>query len=89
MRSSGRVLRCFYSLRWLCLRGCLAYAADRPTAQEILRDWYYLMNELVRHYDLLAAGRQSSLRLSRRHRIRGGGRWLGQAGIAGWPVAWA
>ena len=26
-----------------------AYAADRPTPQEILRDWYYLMNELVRH----------------------------------------
>ena len=26
-----------------------AYAADRPTPQEMLRDWYYLMNELVRH----------------------------------------
>ena len=26
-----------------------AYAADRPAPQEILRDWYYLMNELVRH----------------------------------------
>jgi hypothetical protein len=26
-----------------------AYAADRPTPQAMLRDWYYLMNELVRH----------------------------------------
>jgi len=26
-----------------------AHAADRPTPQEMLRDWYYLMNELVRH----------------------------------------
>jgi hypothetical protein len=25
------------------------HAAGRPAAQEILRDWYYLMNELVRH----------------------------------------
>ena len=23
--------------------------ADRPAPQKILRDWYYLMNELVRH----------------------------------------
>lgn len=26
-----------------------AHAAERPAPQEILRDWYYLMNELVRH----------------------------------------
>lgn len=26
-----------------------AQAAERPAPQEILRDWYYLMNELVRH----------------------------------------
>lgn len=26
-----------------------AQAADRPAPQEILRDWYFLMNELVRH----------------------------------------
>ena len=25
------------------------HAADRPAPQEMLRDWYYLMNELVRH----------------------------------------
>lgn len=26
-----------------------AHAAERPEAQEMLRDWYFLMNELVRH----------------------------------------
>jgi hypothetical protein len=26
-----------------------AYVAERPEAQEMLRDWYFLMNELVRH----------------------------------------
>jgi membrane-associated phospholipid phosphatase len=26
-----------------------AHSAERPQPQEILRDWYYLMNELVRH----------------------------------------
>ena len=32
---------------WTAVSGALA--ADRPTAGEILRDWYFLMNELVRH----------------------------------------
>jgi hypothetical protein len=34
-------------LGWTAAGGALA--ADRPTGGEILRDWYYLMNELVRH----------------------------------------
>ena len=34
-------------LGWTALSGALA--ADRPSAGEILRDWYSLMNELVRH----------------------------------------
>src|SRR6476661_5202291 len=34
-------------LGWAAVGGALA--ADRPSAGEILRDWYYLMNELVRH----------------------------------------
>ena len=34
-------------LGWTMVGGALA--ADRPTAGQILRDWYYLMNELVRH----------------------------------------
>ncbi len=34
-------------LGWTAISG--AMAADRPAAGEILRDWYYLMNELVRH----------------------------------------
>jgi hypothetical protein len=34
----------------VALAGSLGAAmADRPAPQEILRDWYYLMNELVRH----------------------------------------
>lgn len=32
-----------------CLAGFGALAADRPAPGEILRSWYYLMNELVRH----------------------------------------
>jgi hypothetical protein len=32
---------------WTAVGGALA--ADRPSGGEILRDWYYLMNELVRH----------------------------------------
>jgi len=34
-------------LGWAAVGGALA--ADRPSAGEILRNWYYLMNELVRH----------------------------------------
>jgi membrane-associated phospholipid phosphatase len=34
-------------LGWTTISGALA--AERPTAAEILRDWYTLMNELVRH----------------------------------------
>lgn len=34
-------------LGWASVAGALA--ADRPSAQEFLRDWYLLMNELVRH----------------------------------------
>lgn len=34
-------------LGWTAASGALA--ADRPTAGDILRSWYYLMNELVRH----------------------------------------
>lgn len=33
---------------WLAIGGALA-AETRPSPQEIFRDWYYLMNELVRH----------------------------------------
>ena len=32
---------------WAAIGGALA--AERPTAGQILRNWYYLMNELVRH----------------------------------------
>jgi hypothetical protein len=34
-------------LGWSAVGGALG--ADRPSGGEILRDWYYLMNELVRH----------------------------------------
>ena len=49
MRLPGRVLAAFavVMLAWCAMLP--AYAADRPTPQEMLRDWYYLMNELVRH----------------------------------------
>ena len=49
MRSFGRA---FAGFAFAILASCLAgptHAADRPAPQEILRDWYYLMNELVRH----------------------------------------
>jgi hypothetical protein len=49
MRSSGRMLAMF---AMVVLAWCLAlpaHANERPTAQQALRDWYYLMNELVRH----------------------------------------
>jgi hypothetical protein len=49
MRLSGRVLA-MCAAAMLCWCAALAaHAADRPTPQEMLRDWYYLMNELVRH----------------------------------------
>jgi len=49
MHSLGRALGAFAvaMLAW-CVT-LPAIAADRPTPQEMLRDWYYLMNELVRH----------------------------------------
>ena len=49
MRSLGRVLAAFavFALAWSAMLP--AYADDRPTPQQMLRDWYYLMNELVRH----------------------------------------
>ena len=48
MRLTGRVLAvCAAMLCWCAMLP--AHAADRPTPQEMLRDWYYLMNELVRH----------------------------------------
>jgi membrane-associated phospholipid phosphatase len=37
------------ALSAFALAGGLSTATARPAAQEILRDWYYLMNELVRH----------------------------------------
>jgi len=49
MRSFGRA---FAGLAFAVLASCLTvptHAADRPAPQEILRDWYLLMNELVRH----------------------------------------
>ena len=49
MHSVGRL---FAALAIAMLGWCMtlpADAADRPTPQKILRDWYYLMNELVRH----------------------------------------
>src|SRR6187397_1559156 len=49
MRSFGRVLAAcvVVALAWSAMLP--AYADDRPTPQQMLRDWYYLMNELVRH----------------------------------------
>lgn len=49
MRSFGRVLAAVFvvALAWSAMLP--AYAAERPTPQQMLRDWYYLMNELVRH----------------------------------------
>lgn len=49
MRSSGRVLAVIIVAALTLLAGLPGHAADRPAPQEILRDWYYLMNELVRH----------------------------------------
>lgn len=49
MGSSGRMLAALAIgvLAWCATVPALA--ADRPTPQKILRDWYLLMNELVRH----------------------------------------
>ena len=49
MRSLGRRLTTFAVVMLALCAMLPAYAADRPTAQAMLRDWYYLMNELVRH----------------------------------------
>ncbi|MEW9834383.1 vanadium-dependent haloperoxidase [Mesorhizobium marinum] len=49
MRSFARMLAALAvaMLAWCAVLP--AQAAARPTSQEMLRDWYYLMNELVRH----------------------------------------
>ena len=49
MRSLGRRLAAFAVVLLAWSATLPASAADRPTPQEMLRDWYYLMNELVRH----------------------------------------
>ena len=49
MHSLGRVLAAFAVAVLAWCATLPAYAADRPTPQAMLRDWYYLMNELVRH----------------------------------------
>lgn len=47
MRRTGRVLAVCAAM--LCWCAMLPAYADRPTPQAMLRDWYNLMNELVRH----------------------------------------
>lgn len=49
MRSFERMFGAFAVAALAWCAALPAYAADRPTPQVILRDWYYLMNELVRH----------------------------------------
>ncbi len=49
MRLPGRVLAAVAVVMVAWCATPPVYAADRPTPQEMLRDWYYLMNELVRH----------------------------------------
>lgn len=50
MRAFRKAAAALVAAGMLASAGMLpAYAADRPTPQKILRDWYYLMNELVRH----------------------------------------
>ena len=49
MRFSGRVLAAFVGVMLALCAMLPAHAADRPTPQQMLRDWYHLMNELVRH----------------------------------------
>jgi len=49
MRSLSRALAAFAVVVLACCAALPVNAAERPAPQEILRDWYYLMNELVRH----------------------------------------
>jgi hypothetical protein len=49
MRLPGRVLATVAVVMLAWCTTLPACAADRPTPQEMLRDWYSLMNELVRH----------------------------------------
>jgi hypothetical protein len=49
MRSPGRILATFAVVALAWCATLPAFADDRPTPQQVLRDWYYLMNELVRH----------------------------------------
>ena len=49
MRSTSRVLATFAVVVSTWCATLPGAATDRPTPQEMLRDWYYLMNELVRH----------------------------------------
>lgn len=45
----GRLFSAFVAVMLGWCVALPAHADDRPTPQKILRDWYYLMNELVRH----------------------------------------
>ena len=47
IRSQIAAFGAAFVLGWTAVSGTLAM--DRPSGGEILRDWYYLMNELVRH----------------------------------------
>ena len=49
MRLPGRVLATVAVVMLAWCTTLPACAVDRPTPQEMLRDWYSLMNELVRH----------------------------------------
>jgi len=49
MRPFGHALARFVLAVVLCFATLPTQAADRPAPQEMLREWYFLMNELVRH----------------------------------------
>ena len=49
MRPFGHALARFVLAVVLCFTTLPTQAADRPAPQEMLREWYFLMNELVRH----------------------------------------
>jgi len=49
MRPFGHALARFVLAVVLCFTALPTQAADRPAPQEMLREWYFLMNELVRH----------------------------------------
>lgn len=49
MRSAYRILLPVFSVIVAALLVVPVSSAERPPPQKILRDWYYLMNELVRH----------------------------------------